>query len=58
MEHGTLNSVVISFNDSRPYNVRSPLSEIEQLEIALNLHMIGPQVDDSDTTVLILGRNP
>jgi hypothetical protein len=58
VQNGTLNSVVISFNDSHPYNVRSPLSEIEQLEIVLNLHMIGPQVDDSDTTVLILGRNP
>lgn len=58
VQNGTLNSVVISFNDSRPSYVRSPLSEIEQLEIALNLHMIGPQVDDGDATVLVLGRNP
>jgi hypothetical protein len=57
VQNGTLNSVVISFHDSRPSYVRSPLSEIEQLEIALNLHMIGPQVDDGDATVLVLGRN-
>ena len=58
VQNGTLNSVVISFNDSRHSYVRSPLSEIEQLEIALNLHMRGPQVDDGNATVLVLGRNP
>jgi hypothetical protein len=58
VKNGTLNSVVISFNDSRPSYVKSSLSEIEQLEIALNLHMRGPEVDDGDATVLVLGRNP
>ncbi|WP_162478098.1 hypothetical protein [Nitrososphaera sp. AFS] len=58
VKNGTLNSVVISFNDSRPSYVKSSLSEIEQLEVALNLHMRGPEVDDGDATVLVLGRNP